>query len=129
MTLVSLVVPVCLTMCNLLILFTFSSYWWSYSFYPYMQIWLICPFASMLCFLLVSFLCSECWVLHSTDEYAARIISMTGLRKPSNDILAKVAEELFQEFQTIGPYIPRPLFMKAHRWYSSWNPIKLYNFH
>ncbi|KAJ0963243.1 hypothetical protein J5N97_028365 [Dioscorea zingiberensis] len=61
----------------------------------------------------------ECWVLHSTAEYAARIISMTGLRKPSNDILAKVAEELFQEFQMIGPCIPRPIFMTAHRWGSA----------
>ncbi|KAH7673768.1 Protoporphyrinogen oxidase protein [Dioscorea alata] len=61
----------------------------------------------------------ECWVLHSTHEYAARIISMMGLQKPSNDILAKVAEELFQEFQTVGPYIPRPLFMRAHRWGSA----------
>jgi len=63
------------------------------------------------------FMFSECWVLHSTAEYAASVIARTGLQKLSNDTLAKVAEELFQEFLASGLNIPRPFFMKAHRWY------------
>jgi predicted NAD/FAD-dependent oxidoreductase len=61
-------------------------------------------------------LCSERWVLHSTANYARGIIAQTGLQKPSSATLTKVAEELFQEFQSIGLNIPRPFFMKAHRW-------------
>ncbi|XP_058100251.1 uncharacterized protein LOC131245066 isoform X2 [Magnolia sinica] len=59
---------------------------------------------------------SERWVLHSTAKHAERIITQTGLQKPSNATLSKVAEELFQEFQSIGFSIPQPFFMKAHRW-------------
>ncbi|KAK9275042.1 hypothetical protein L1049_022300 [Liquidambar formosana] len=62
---------------------------------------------------------SECWVLHSTMEYARGVISQTGLRKPSNATLTKVAEELFQEFQSTGLNISQPFFMKAHRWGSA----------
>ncbi|XP_020096576.1 uncharacterized protein LOC109715806 isoform X4 [Ananas comosus] len=61
----------------------------------------------------------ETWVLHSTAEYASKVIAQNGLRKPSNDALARVAEELFQEFKTAGLNIPRPVFMKAHRWGSA----------
>ncbi|KAJ4976458.1 hypothetical protein NE237_001564 [Protea cynaroides] len=62
---------------------------------------------------------SECWVLHSTAEYAKGVISQTGLQKPSNTTLTKVAEELFQEFRNTGLHIPVPFFVKAHRWGSA----------
>ncbi|KAL5977355.1 hypothetical protein ACLOJK_021701 [Asimina triloba] len=58
---------------------------------------------------------SEKWVLHSTAEYAREIIAQTGLQKPSNATLTKVADELFQEFQSVGFNVPQPFFMKAHR--------------
>lgn len=58
-------------------------------------------------------------MLHSTANYARGVIAQTGLQKPSSAILTKVAEELFQEFQSIGLNIPRPFFMKAHRWGSA----------
>ncbi|KAJ6950567.1 renalase isoform X2 [Populus alba x Populus x berolinensis] len=61
----------------------------------------------------------ERWVLHSTANYARGVIAQTGLQKPSSATLTKVAEELFQEFQSIGLNIPRPFFMKAHRWGSA----------
>lgn len=44
------------------------------------------------------------------------MINDIGPRKPSADALAKVAEELFREFQATGLSIPQPIFMKAHRW-------------
>ena len=59
---------------------------------------------------------SEQWVLHSTDKYAKGVIAQMGLKKPSNEALAKVADELFQEFLDAGLNIPRPFFKKAHRW-------------
>ncbi|KAL0407071.1 UNVERIFIED_CONTAM: hypothetical protein Slati_4021000 [Sesamum latifolium] len=62
---------------------------------------------------------SERWVLHSTAEYAEHIISQTGFQKPSPALLTKVAEELFQEFQSTGLDISQPFFMKAHRWGSA----------
>ncbi|CAK7323933.1 unnamed protein product [Dovyalis caffra] len=62
---------------------------------------------------------SERWVLHSTANYARGVIAQTGLQKPSSATLTKVAEELFQEFQSSGLNIPRPFFMKAHRWGSA----------
>ncbi|GJN23114.1 hypothetical protein PR202_gb10733 [Eleusine coracana subsp. coracana] len=58
----------------------------------------------------------QSWVLHSTAEYASKVINDIGPRKPSADALAKVAEELFKEFQSTGLNIPQPIFMKAHRW-------------
>lgn len=61
----------------------------------------------------------ESWVLHSTSEYAKDIIAQTGLQKPSNATLTKVAEDLLQEFQSTGFNIPQPFFMKAHRWGSA----------
>lgn len=62
---------------------------------------------------------SENWVLHSTTEYAENIIAQTGLQKLPVATLAKVADELFQEFQITGLNIPQPFFKKAHRWGSS----------
>ncbi|KAI4323157.1 hypothetical protein L6164_022786 [Bauhinia variegata] len=62
---------------------------------------------------------SERWVLHSTAEYAENIIAQTGLKKPSDTTLKKVADELFQEFQSSGLNIPQPIFKKAHRWGSA----------
>ncbi|KAL8046190.1 hypothetical protein ABFX02_08G161700 [Erythranthe guttata] len=59
---------------------------------------------------------SERWVLHSTAEYAQLIISQMGLRKPSGEVLAKVADELFREFESTGLDISQPFFKKAHRW-------------
>ncbi|CAK9157793.1 unnamed protein product [Ilex paraguariensis] len=61
----------------------------------------------------------ERWVLHSTAEYAERIISQTGPQKPSSATLTKVAEDLFQEFQCTGIGISQPYFKKAHRWGSA----------
>ncbi|GAY49404.1 hypothetical protein CUMW_118840 [Citrus unshiu] len=60
---------------------------------------------------------SERWVLHSTADYARTVIAQTGLQKPSEATLKKVAEEMFQEFQGTGLSIPLPIFRKAHRWY------------
>ncbi|CAI8595435.1 unnamed protein product [Vicia faba] len=62
---------------------------------------------------------SERWVLHSTAEYAENIIAQTGLKKPSDATLNKVAEELFQEFQSTGANISQPFFKRAHRWGSA----------
>lgn len=62
---------------------------------------------------------SECWVLHSTAEYANHIISQTGLKKPSDDVLNMVRRDLFSEFQKTVPHMPSPFFMKAHRWGSA----------
>ncbi|XP_051134907.1 uncharacterized protein LOC127254073 isoform X2 [Andrographis paniculata] len=59
---------------------------------------------------------SELWVLHSTAEYAQHIISQAGFQKPSSALLTKVAEELFEEFQSTGLDISQPYFKKAHRW-------------
>ncbi|OVA14984.1 hypothetical protein BVC80_67g2 [Macleaya cordata] len=61
----------------------------------------------------------HCWVLHSTGEYAKSIISQTGLQKPSSSLLSKVAEELFKEFQSTEAHIPKPFFVKTHRWGSA----------
>eukprot|EP00268_Persea_americana_P015206 TRINITY_DN1692_c2_g1_i2.p1 TRINITY_DN1692_c2_g1~~TRINITY_DN1692_c2_g1_i2.p1 ORF type:complete len:407 (+),score=81.58 TRINITY_DN1692_c2_g1_i2:106-1326(+) len=66
---------------------------------------------------------SECWVLHSTAEYAKGIISQTGLQKPSSDTLVKVAQEMFEAFQSTGLHIPQPFFMKAHRWGSAFPAV------
>ena len=49
-------------------------------------------------------------------EYAQRIIAQTGLQKLSDATLTKVAEELFQELQSLGLDISHPIFKKAHRW-------------
>ncbi|XP_026417069.1 uncharacterized protein LOC113312534 [Papaver somniferum] len=59
---------------------------------------------------------SECWVLHSTEEYARTIISQTGLQKPSNLLLTEVAEKMLNEFLRIDSQIPKPFFTRAHRW-------------
>ncbi|XP_008451825.2 uncharacterized protein LOC103492994 [Cucumis melo] len=61
----------------------------------------------------------ERWILHSTKEYAERVIAEYGLQKPSDSTLKKVAEELYQELQSLGLCTPRPFFMKAHRWGSA----------
>lgn len=62
---------------------------------------------------------SERWILHSTAEYAETVIAKTGLKKPSDAILTKVAEELLEELQNMGLNIPQPFFKKAHRWGSA----------
>ncbi|GBG66426.1 hypothetical protein CBR_g61470 [Chara braunii] len=60
----------------------------------------------------------ECWVVHSTAEYAAKRIAEAPKRgKPSAELLASVGDELFREFKTIiDADAPEPCFMKAHRW-------------
>uniref|UniRef100_A0A0D9ZE04 Amine oxidase domain-containing protein n=1 Tax=Oryza glumipatula TaxID=40148 RepID=A0A0D9ZE04_9ORYZ len=68
---------------------------------------------------------SQSWVLHSTAEYASKVINNIGPRKPSADALAKVAEELLKEFQATGLNIPQPIFMKAHRWGSAFPAIAI----
>ncbi|KAJ1293324.1 hypothetical protein BS78_01G059300 [Paspalum vaginatum] len=67
----------------------------------------------------------QSWVLHSTAEYASKVISNIGPRKPSADALAKVAEELLREFQATGLSIPQPIFMKAHRWGSAFPAVAI----
>ncbi|PWZ56967.1 Renalase [Zea mays] len=67
----------------------------------------------------------QSWVLHSTTEYASKVINNIGPRKPSAEALAKVAEELFREFQATGLSIPRPIFMKAHRWGAAFPAIAI----
>ncbi|KNA11699.1 hypothetical protein SOVF_132660 [Spinacia oleracea] len=62
---------------------------------------------------------SECWVLHSTEEYAKKVIAETGLKKASDTTFARVSEELLQEFQRTGLCTSQPCFMKAHRWGSA----------
>ncbi|KAG6494701.1 renalase-like [Zingiber officinale] len=64
----------------------------------------------------------ECWVLHSTTEFADGVIARTGLKKLSSEALAKVAEELFHEFQATG-ISTHPVFLKAHRWGSAFPAI------
>lgn len=54
--------------------------------------------------------------MHSTKEYAQSVIALTGLKKPSDEILTRVSEELLQEFQSTGLDISQPIFKKAHRW-------------
>ncbi|KAF3321637.1 NAD(P)-binding Rossmann-like domain-containing protein [Carex littledalei] len=61
----------------------------------------------------------QSWVLHSTSEYATSVIEKSSLKKLSNEVLLKIADELFQEFKATGLNIPKPLFMKAHRWGSA----------
>lgn len=61
---------------------------------------------------------SERWVLHSTREYAERVIAEVGLKKPSEALLKRVAEELLQELQGTGLNIPQPFLARAHRWYA-----------
>ncbi|XP_065861705.1 uncharacterized protein [Euphorbia lathyris] len=62
---------------------------------------------------------SERWVLHSTVQYARDVIAQTGLRKPSSETLAKVTQELVQEFENTGLNSSQPFFTKAHRWGSA----------
>ncbi|KAK4771495.1 hypothetical protein SAY87_032027 [Trapa incisa] len=62
---------------------------------------------------------SERWVLHSTGGYAERVIAEAGLKKPSEALMKRVAEELLQELQGTGLNIPQPFFAKAHRWGSA----------
>ncbi|KAM7268997.1 hypothetical protein ACFE04_024494 [Oxalis oulophora] len=59
---------------------------------------------------------SERWVLHSTMEYAKDIIARSGLQKPSNETLTKVAEDMLKEFEGAGFFVTQPFFRKAHRW-------------
>ncbi|KAK9093274.1 hypothetical protein Syun_028185 [Stephania yunnanensis] len=59
---------------------------------------------------------SESWVLHSTEEYAKRVIIQYGLQMRSISLLSNVVEKLQQEFQKIVLGIPRPFFVNAHRW-------------
>ncbi|KAK4723310.1 hypothetical protein R3W88_026089 [Solanum pinnatisectum] len=68
---------------------------------------------------------SERWVLHSTAEYAQDVIAQTGLQKPSSATLTKVAEELFQEFQSTKLSISQAFFKKAHRWGSAFPAISV----
>ncbi|KAL8142280.1 hypothetical protein V2J09_015312 [Rumex salicifolius] len=67
----------------------------------------------------------ECWVLHSTKEYAQRVIAEHGLTKPSNETLTKVAEDLLNEFQKTGLCTSEPYFKKAHRWGSAFPSISI----
>uniref|UniRef100_A0A7N0TJ64 Amine oxidase domain-containing protein n=1 Tax=Kalanchoe fedtschenkoi TaxID=63787 RepID=A0A7N0TJ64_KALFE len=67
----------------------------------------------------------ERWVLHSTADYARKIIAQTGLAKPSSSTLAKVAEELYKEFESTGLNIPKPFFTKAHRWGSAFPAVSI----
>ncbi|WOL08953.1 hypothetical protein Cni_G17706 [Canna indica] len=67
----------------------------------------------------------ECWVLHSTAEYAHGVISKTGLKKLSSDALVEVAKDLLHEFQNTGINVPHPIFMKAHRWGSAFPAIAI----
>ncbi|XP_057515106.1 uncharacterized protein LOC130796750 [Amaranthus tricolor] len=62
---------------------------------------------------------SECWVLHSTEEYAKKVIADAGRKKASEATLAKVSEELLLDFQRTGLCTSQPYFMKAHRWGSA----------
>ncbi|KAL5565237.1 hypothetical protein UlMin_028401 [Ulmus minor] len=62
---------------------------------------------------------SERWVLHSTLEYAQRVISETGLQKPSEETLTRVSEELFRELRSRGVITSQPFHKKAHRWGSA----------
>eukprot|EP00897_Mesotaenium_endlicherianum_P010330 jgi/Mesen1/9325/ME000061S08765 len=58
----------------------------------------------------------ECWVVHSTAEYARGVISKAPPGRPSPELLASVCEELLSAFQEAVPGVPTPSFMRAHRW-------------
>ncbi|KAL5715977.1 hypothetical protein ACHQM5_017727 [Ranunculus cassubicifolius] len=58
-------------------------------------------------------------MLAFSEPLSSRVISRTGLQKLSTSILSSIAEELFSEFQKTQPNIPRPFFMRAHRWGSA----------
>ncbi|XP_048498918.1 uncharacterized protein LOC104907595 isoform X2 [Beta vulgaris subsp. vulgaris] len=68
---------------------------------------------------------SECWVLHSTEEYAKKVIADAGRTKASDITLARVSEDLLQEFQRTGLCTSQPYFMKAHRWGSAFPTISI----
>lgn len=70
---------------------------------------------------------SQCWVLHSTAEYAKTVIAQSdsGLKKPSDLTLRRVSEELLQEFQGTGLCTSLPFFLKAHRWGSAFPAVSI----
>lgn len=67
----------------------------------------------------------ECWVLHSTKEYAQKLIAEYGLTKLSNETLTKIAEDLLHEFQNTGLCTSEPYFKKAHRWGSAFPSVSI----
>ncbi|KAH7372387.1 hypothetical protein KP509_17G001300 [Ceratopteris richardii] len=66
----------------------------------------------------------ECWVLHSTAEYALEVIKDAGMEKPSDELLSAVARCLFEEFKKIGGIL-EPMFAKAHRWGSAFPDVSI----
>lgn len=70
---------------------------------------------------------SQCWVLHSTGEYAKTVIAQSdsGLKKPSDMTLQRVSEELLQEFRRTGLCTSQPFFLKAHRWGSAFPAVSI----
>lgn len=68
---------------------------------------------------------SECWVLHSTEQYAKKVIADSGRSKASDATFARVSEELLQEFQRTGLCTSQPYFMKAHRWGSAFPTVSI----
>lgn len=66
----------------------------------------------------------ECWVLHSTAEYAQQVIEKAGMGKPSDELLLTVTKTLLEHFRTIGK-TPPPLFAKSHRWGSAFPKVRI----
>ncbi|KAI5064423.1 hypothetical protein GOP47_0021093 [Adiantum capillus-veneris] len=66
----------------------------------------------------------ECWVLHSTSEYAEEVVQRAGMGRPSDELLSVVAQSLLEDFRKIGE-IPTPVFAKAHRWGSAFPKISI----
>eukprot|EP00250_Pteridium_aquilinum_P021593 c25169_g3_i2 orf=177-1322(-) len=68
----------------------------------------------------------ECWVLHSTAEYAQEVIETAGMGKPSEELLSTVTQTLLEHFKNIGE-IPAPVFAKSHRWGSAFPNVTIGN--
>ncbi|MCO5613359.1 hypothetical protein L7F22_067635 [Adiantum nelumboides] len=66
----------------------------------------------------------DCWVLHSTSEFAEEVIQRAGMGKPSDELLSMVAQSLLEDFRKIGE-IPSPVFIKAHRWGSAFPKVSI----
>eukprot|EP00850_Spirogloea_muscicola_P021035 SM000234S07895 [mRNA] locus=s234:132798:135648:+ [translate_table: standard] len=59
----------------------------------------------------------ECWVVHSTAEYAvAAMRRAPPPGRPSLELLQEIAQEMYSSFQAAVPHNFQPVIMKAHRW-------------
>eukprot|EP00271_Cylindrocystis_brebissonii_P007281 TRINITY_DN20628_c0_g1_i2.p1 TRINITY_DN20628_c0_g1~~TRINITY_DN20628_c0_g1_i2.p1 ORF type:complete len:476 (-),score=53.56 TRINITY_DN20628_c0_g1_i2:354-1781(-) len=60
---------------------------------------------------------SECWVVHSTPQFATAAMAGAPPGRPSPEFLAKVAEDMLAAVRScVGGELPTPIYMRAHRW-------------